>query len=40
MGMNFDMPFFEDTTNFWVVLVAMGVFALSLLGIARVRHWF
>jgi Mg2+ and Co2+ transporter CorA len=40
MGMNFDMPFFEDTTNFWVVLVAMGVFALSLLGLARVRHWF
>ena len=40
MGMNFDMPFFEDTTNFWVVLVAMGVFALSLLGIARLRHWF
>jgi Mg2+ and Co2+ transporter CorA len=40
MGMNFDMPFFEDTTNFWVVLVAMGVFALTLLGFARVRHWF
>ena len=29
MGMNFDMPFFEDPTNFWVVLVAMGVFALA-----------
>ena len=40
MGMNFDMPFFEDTTNFWLVLVVMGAFALTLLGFARVRHWF
>lgn len=39
MGMNFQMAFFDDTTNFWIVLAAMGVFALTLLGIARWRRW-
>jgi Mg2+ and Co2+ transporter CorA len=39
MGMNFQMPFFDETRNFWIVLAAMGAFALTLLGVARWRHW-
>ena len=39
MGMNFKLPFFETTENFWVVLVGMAVLALTILGIARWRHW-
>ena len=39
MGMNFQMPFFDDTTNFWIVLAVMGAFALTLLGVARWRRW-
>lgn len=39
MGMNFEMGFFEDTTNFWVVLGAMGAFGVVLLVVARWRAW-
>ena len=39
MGMNFQLPFFDDTRNFWVVLVAMAAFAGLLVLIARWRHW-
>lgn len=39
MGMNFEMAFFEDTSNFWVVLGAMGLFGMILLVVARWRAW-
>ncbi len=39
MGMNFGMPFFEDTANFWFVVGAMTVFGVTLLGAARWRGW-
>lgn len=39
MGMNFQMGFFDDTANFFLVVGAMGVFAVVLLGIARWRGW-
>jgi Mg2+ and Co2+ transporter CorA len=40
MGMNFQLPFFEDTTHFWWVVGAMIAFAVSILMVARVRRWF
>jgi Mg2+ and Co2+ transporter CorA len=39
MGMNFQMPFFEDTANFWVVVGAMVAFGLILLAASRWRGW-
>jgi magnesium transporter len=39
MGMNFKLGFFDETTNFWLVLVGMVVLAVSILGIARWRNW-
>lgn len=39
MGMNFKLGFFEDTTNFWLVLGGMAVFAVTLLAVARLRRW-
>jgi magnesium transporter len=39
MGMNYEMPFFEDTANFWLVVAAMVVFGLSLLAVSRWRRW-
>jgi magnesium transporter len=39
MGMNFKLDFFEEATNFWYVLVGMGVMALLILLVARLRHW-
>jgi len=39
MGMNFAMPFFEDTTNFYVVFISMGVLAGAILVVARWRGW-
>jgi magnesium transporter len=39
MGMNFAMPFFEDTTNFYLVIASMGVLAAVILLIARWRGW-
>lgn len=39
MGMNFKLPFFDDPTNFYLVVGVMVVFAVSLLLAARWRHW-
>jgi Mg2+ and Co2+ transporter CorA len=39
MGMNFQMPFFDETANFWVVIAAMALFALTLVAVARRRRW-
>ena len=39
MGMNFKLGFFEDTTNFWLVIGGMAVFAVTLLTVARLRRW-
>ena len=39
MGMNFAMPFFQDTGNFWVVVASMGVLAAAILAISRWRGW-
>jgi Mg2+ and Co2+ transporter CorA len=39
MGMNFKVDFFDNTTNFFVVLGAMAGLALAILGIARWRRW-
>jgi Mg2+ and Co2+ transporter CorA len=39
MGMNFKLPFFDDPINFYLVVGAMIVFAVSLLVAARWRHW-
>lgn len=40
MGMNYQMPFFDDTSNFRLVVGAMVVFGVSLLAVSRWRHWF
>jgi magnesium transporter len=39
MGMNFKAPIFDDPDNFLVVIGAMIAFSLSVLGVARLRHW-
>lgn len=39
MGMNFAMPFFEDTANFFIVILSMGILAAVILVIARWRGW-
>jgi Mg2+ and Co2+ transporter CorA len=39
MGMNFKLAFFDETTNFWLVLGGMVVLALSILAFARWRRW-
>lgn len=39
MGMNFDVPFFAEPGNFFVVLAAMAGFAVLLLAFARRRRW-
>ena len=39
MGMNFHMSFFDAAENFWLVIAAMGVFAIGILVVARWRHW-
>ncbi|HET9614631.1 MAG TPA: CorA family divalent cation transporter [Candidatus Limnocylindrales bacterium] len=39
MGMNFQVPFFSDSANFYVVLGAMGVMAIAILALARWRAW-
>ncbi len=39
MGMNFAMPFFEDTGNFAFVLGSMIALALGILAVARWRNW-
>jgi magnesium transporter len=39
MGMNYQMAFFQETMNFWLVVGAMVVFGLTLLILARWRAW-
>ena len=39
MGMNFQLPMFDEPGNFWVVLLAMAVLAVAILGVARWRRW-
>jgi Mg2+ and Co2+ transporter CorA len=39
MGMNFKEPFFDQPSNFFVVLGLMGALALVILLVARHRRW-
>jgi magnesium transporter len=39
MGMNFKLPFFETTANFWLVIGAMVALAATILAVARLRRW-
>jgi Mg2+ and Co2+ transporter CorA len=39
MGMNFRLGFFEESANFWVVLIAMLVLASGIIGFSRWRGW-
>ena len=39
MGMNFQVGFFDNPANFWVVLGAMAALAIAILLLARVRGW-
>ena len=39
MGMNFAMPLFEDTSNFFLVLGSMIALAVGILAVARWRDW-
>ena len=40
LGMNFKAPLFESgATGFWGSLVAMGVFAVVALVVARLKKW-
>jgi magnesium transporter len=39
MGMNFKPPIFDDPGNFYVVIAATAVLAVTILVIARVRRW-
>jgi magnesium transporter len=39
MGMNFKLEFFEQASNFWVVIGVMGAMAIVILAVARLRRW-
>ena len=39
MGMNFELPFFDQPANFYLVVLAMIVFAVALLAVTRWRRW-
>jgi Mg2+ and Co2+ transporter CorA len=39
MGMNFKLGFFDQDTNFWVVLAAMLALATGIIGFSRWRGW-
>jgi magnesium transporter len=39
MGMNFKLGFFDDPSNFLVVIGAMGLLAVVILGAAKLRGW-
>lgn len=39
MGMNFDVPFFDEPDHFYIVLTAMAGFGALLVVIARRRRW-
>jgi magnesium transporter len=39
MGMNFKLGFFDDSANFWIVIVGMAILAIAILTVARARRW-
>ena len=39
LGMNFQLPLFDDPNNFWLVIGAMALFASALLLVSRWRRW-
>jgi magnesium transporter len=39
MGMNFQIAFFDNASNFYVVVVAMLVISIVILLLARWRRW-
>jgi len=39
MGMNFKLPFFDNSSNFFVVVGVMVVLSISILAVARLRAW-
>jgi Mg2+ and Co2+ transporter CorA len=39
MGMNFKLPFFDEPSNFYLVLASMVIFAAAILAVARWRRW-
>lgn len=39
LGMNFTLPVFDNDTNFWLVLAAIGLLAAITLVLARARRW-
>jgi Mg2+ and Co2+ transporter CorA len=39
MGMNFRLGFFENSSNFWLVVAAMAILAVGTLVLARLRGW-
>lgn len=39
MGMNFKVPLFEEPSNFWLAIFAMGLLAICTLVFARFRRW-
>jgi len=39
MGMNFELSFFENASNFFVVVGSMIAFGFAIVAIARWRHW-
>jgi len=39
MGMNFKVPIFDDPGNFFVVVAVMGLLAVAILVVARLRRW-
>jgi len=39
MGMNFRLPFFDESNNFWFVAAAMVTFGVGIVVAARWRHW-
>jgi Mg2+ and Co2+ transporter CorA len=39
MGMNFKLVFFDDPSNFFIVVAGMVGASLVILAIARWRHW-
>jgi magnesium transporter len=39
MGMNFKLGFFDEASNFMVVIAGMVALAVAIVGVARWRHW-
>ena len=39
MGMNFQVPFFDQPDNFWLTLIVMLGLAVLVLGVGRFRGW-